>query len=290
MSLPERTDPVGSIQMYGAASAPAGWLLCNGAAVSRTTYSRLFAIVGTTFGAGDGSTTFNVPDMRQRFPIGVAASGTGSTLGGTGGTIDHTHSVPAHYHGMGTGADLNITSGGAHTHSIDHDHGSVTSGNQSADHTHSIDHDHGSVSSSSNGAHTHLLAVNTLVTAGAPSLDAGGNPTICSDYDGSGDFSYDIKGSSAGPDVGVSSSNGSHTHSVDLPNFTGTSGGVSVNHTHSVDLPNFTGTSGSTAHTHASGTFAGSIGLVTGGVNGNAAMTSGTGNPPFLAVNFIIKT
>jgi len=83
--------PTGGILPYGAATAPTGFLLCNGAAVSRATYAALFAIIGTTFGAGDGSTTFNVPDLRQRFPLGLAASGTGNTLGGTGGTIDHTH-------------------------------------------------------------------------------------------------------------------------------------------------------------------------------------------------------
>lgn len=85
--------PTGSIEMFGGASAPTGWLLCQGQAVSRTTFEALFAVIGTTFGVGDGSTTFNVPDMRQRFPIGKAASGTGSTLGGTGGAIDHVHDL-----------------------------------------------------------------------------------------------------------------------------------------------------------------------------------------------------
>lgn len=67
--------------------------MCDGAAVSRTTEAALFAVIGTAYGAGDGSTTFNVPDLRQRFPLGKAAAGTGSTLGGTGGAIDHVHSV-----------------------------------------------------------------------------------------------------------------------------------------------------------------------------------------------------
>lgn len=82
---------VGSLVPYGGTTAPLGWLLCNGAAVSRTTYADLFATIGTAYGVGDGSTTFNVPDVRQRFPLGKAASGTGSTLGGTGGAIDHAH-------------------------------------------------------------------------------------------------------------------------------------------------------------------------------------------------------
>lgn len=74
--------------MFGGAAAPSGYLLCDGTAVSRTTYSDLFNIVGTAFGPGNGTTTFNVPDLRQRFPLGKSASGVGSTLGGTGGTDD----------------------------------------------------------------------------------------------------------------------------------------------------------------------------------------------------------
>ena len=62
--------PAGTIVAYGAASAPTGWLLCNDAAVSRTTYARLFAVIGTSFGTGDGSGNFNVPDLRDRVPLG----------------------------------------------------------------------------------------------------------------------------------------------------------------------------------------------------------------------------
>jgi microcystin-dependent protein len=87
------TVPTGQITAFGGTAAPTGWLLCDGSAVSRTTFAALFAVLGTAFGSGDGSTTFNVPDLRQRFPLGKATSGTGSTLGGTGGTIDHTHAL-----------------------------------------------------------------------------------------------------------------------------------------------------------------------------------------------------
>ena len=59
--------PVGSIISFGGTIAPTGWLLCDGAAVSRTTYSDLFAVIGTNFGYGDNSTTFNIPDLRGRF-------------------------------------------------------------------------------------------------------------------------------------------------------------------------------------------------------------------------------
>jgi microcystin-dependent protein len=60
-------QPAGMISSFCASSAPTGWLQCNGAAVSRTTYSDLFAAIGTVYGTGDGSTTFNVPEMRGEF-------------------------------------------------------------------------------------------------------------------------------------------------------------------------------------------------------------------------------
>ena len=66
------------IAPFAGASAPTGWLLCDGSAVSRTTYSALFAVTSTTYGVGDGSTTFNLPDLLGRTPMG-AGSGTGLT-------------------------------------------------------------------------------------------------------------------------------------------------------------------------------------------------------------------
>lgn len=95
--------PPGRIDMYGGATPPSGYLLCNGAAVSRTTYAALFAKISTTWGVGDGSTTFNVPDFRGRAPIG-AGQGTGLTnraLGATLGEEAHaltTAEMPAHTH------------------------------------------------------------------------------------------------------------------------------------------------------------------------------------------------
>jgi len=90
--------PTGAVLPYGGTAAPTGFLLCDGSAVSRATYADLFAILSTTFGAGDGVTTFNLPDMRGKFPLGKAAAGTGSALGSTGGTIDHVHTGPSHTH------------------------------------------------------------------------------------------------------------------------------------------------------------------------------------------------
>jgi len=62
--------PTGVIQIWTTDTAPDGWLLCYGQAVSRSTYAGLYNVIGETYGAGDSSTTFNVPDMRGRFPLG----------------------------------------------------------------------------------------------------------------------------------------------------------------------------------------------------------------------------
>jgi microcystin-dependent protein len=111
-----RTTP-GEIVFQSAASplTPSGWGLCAGQAVSRTTYADLFAAIGTTYGAGDGSTTFNLPDLRGRVPVGLDNMGgtdagrltASNTLGGSGGAETHT---------------LSSAEIPAHTHPIDHDH------------------------------------------------------------------------------------------------------------------------------------------------------------------------
>lgn len=62
--------PAGAVMNFAMSTPPSGWIKANGAAVSRTTYAALFAAIGTTFGAGDGSTTFNVPDLRGEFQRG----------------------------------------------------------------------------------------------------------------------------------------------------------------------------------------------------------------------------
>jgi len=72
-------SPVGSMQMFAGASTPDGFLLCNGSAINRTTYADLFAIIGENYGVGDGSTTFNLPDMRETYGVGVGTRGASVT-------------------------------------------------------------------------------------------------------------------------------------------------------------------------------------------------------------------
>jgi microcystin-dependent protein len=86
LNLPAGSVPTGTVAFYAANSAPSGWLIENGAAVSRTTYAALFAVIGTTYGAGDGSTTFNLPNMLGQFVRGFDSSGSvdpGRTFGST---------------------------------------------------------------------------------------------------------------------------------------------------------------------------------------------------------------
>ena len=107
--------PAGVVLPFAGSAAPTGWLLCFGQAISRTTYAALFAAIGTAYGAGDGSTTFNLPDLRGRVPGGLdtmggtaanrltAAGGgvNGAALGAAGGGETHTLTtaqMPAHTH------------------------------------------------------------------------------------------------------------------------------------------------------------------------------------------------
>ena len=102
----------GEMRMWGTVTPPTGWLICDGSAINRTTYAALFAVIGTTYGTGDGSTTFNIPDFRGRAPIGA---GTGSATGATAHTLGATPTSGA------SGEEKHTISSGelpAHTHTI----------------------------------------------------------------------------------------------------------------------------------------------------------------------------
>ncbi len=90
----------GDIDVFAGSSIPDGYLLCDGSAVSRTTYADLFAVIGTTWGVGDGSTTFNLPDGQGKVLVGIGGSGV-TSVGDTGGEQTHTLSeteMPNHRH------------------------------------------------------------------------------------------------------------------------------------------------------------------------------------------------
>lgn len=186
--------PAGTIAAWAGASAPTGWLLCDGTEYPQAVYVGLYDVCSTTYNTG-GETAgyFRVPDLRQRFVLGKAAAGTGSTLGGTFGAIDHTHTVPNtstqgdHTHGVGTyatgnesshthGVSGNTGNAGAHTHSttvaamgVLYDGGSVNdpaapgsySSDDPGDHAHSI-----SLTSAAGSAHNHSLSGNSEAAGG----------------------------------------------------------------------------------------------------------------------------
>ena len=104
--------PTATIVPWSDSSVPSGFLECNGAAVSRTTYSALFAIIGTTYGAGDGSSTFNVPDLQDNVPVGKSNN---KALASTGGanTVTSTGNVG----GSTANATLSEAQLASHSHS-----------------------------------------------------------------------------------------------------------------------------------------------------------------------------
>ena len=102
-SVVNTNTPIGLISMYAGSTAPTGWLICDGSAVSRTTYANLFNVIGITYGSGDGSTTFNLPNLKGRIPVGLDSNDTAfDILGEKGGEKTHTlttQEMPSHSHG-----------------------------------------------------------------------------------------------------------------------------------------------------------------------------------------------
>ncbi|MGE1083114.1 phage tail protein [Pseudomonas shirazensis] len=147
--------PPGQVAHFATTSPPAGWLKRNGAAYSRTSYAALFAVIGTKFGAGDGSTTFNVPDDRElvdrAWTDGLNAADAGRELFSTqAGQIEsHTHSGSA-------------LSAGSHSHAIENKReyvDSVTTNNINAVYGDEIREGTGTTSTSTSGAHSHALSI-----------------------------------------------------------------------------------------------------------------------------------
>lgn len=114
------TFPSGFLGEFAGTVAPAGWLVCDGSAVSRTTYADLFAAINTSWGAGDGSTTFNLPNLTRRVTVGAGGAGSaalGNTVGSLGGAEMHTLTaaeLPAHTHTVpGLLRSASVTANGA---------------------------------------------------------------------------------------------------------------------------------------------------------------------------------
>ena len=158
----------GVVQLYAGSSAPTGWLICNGQDVSRTAYAALFAVIGTTYGAGDGSTTFNIPNLVNKTVRGS------NSLGKTGGadTVTlTTANMPAHTHG---GGSLSAASAGEHTHTVYTNY--YATGSQSYIKASGGVAVSGGMNTSSAGAHTHTVSGSTS------SVGSGSAVTITNPY------------------------------------------------------------------------------------------------------------
>jgi microcystin-dependent protein len=137
--------PSGVTLDFAGGSAPTGFLLCDGSAVSRSTYSRLFGVIATIWGGGNGSTTFNLPDFRRRVAVGSGGSGSGvlgANVGNVGGEENHTLSnaeMPLHNHGGETGPTVTAVQEGSHGYSSPNVTGILET--QGREHLHSINWD-----------------------------------------------------------------------------------------------------------------------------------------------------
>ena len=259
---PTIDTPAGAIQMFGGLAAPFGYLLCDGSAVDRTAYAGLFTAISTTYGAGNGTTTFNLPNLKGRVVVGVDAAQTEFNVVGevggakthqhiaaNSGNTDHVHTAPA--------PTVNTNGGGDHGHNIDgHSH--------YADHSHSVNP--GSTSTSSD-SHSHSTNATGVTAIQATVGNAGGAPGRNHTH-------------------GVSSD--SHSHTVNIATFTSANAngeGINVRAT-------ALGTNGNPGnHTH--GNTVGSITTNTGsGSHAHTIPASDTLSnlPPYIALNYIIKT
>lgn len=213
--------PIGTIIMWPSSLvSPSNtvWIEADGTAVSRVAYKSLFDVVSTTYGVGDGSTTFNLPDFRGHFLSGLPASGRsmGTRYGAASNNVSLTvANVPSHNHALSTG--VTVSSHDGHTHAIDHDHSSTNSGPTNDTHTHPF---------------TATTDPQTVVTYQGLAFNHGsawGYMTTTDLLSNTPNTAFNL----------------SHTHTV-----SGTTGAGGAGHSHSIDLPAFTGTS-STAGGHA---------------------------------------
>ena len=246
--------PTGSVITWvgSPSSRPTGWLMCTGAAVSRSTYADLFAIISTYFGVGDGTTTFNLPDFRGLSLVGAVSANLGVAVGNTAGgkvwtygsadpftALTHSSDNAAHTHTF-----TDDTQGG-HTHTTNH---STTATNQNE--TDAGGHSHTYTATTSNTGHSHTVG-NTGAASGTVSLITSSSNTTA----GAASHVHGVANVSGGNSHTHSvtesvSSSGDHAHgfgSPTVPSYTGTSGAVS-GHTHGGTMA----ADGTAAHIHDS--------------------------------------
>lgn len=241
--------PPGAVMHFARTTAPSGWLKCNGAAISRTTYDALFAAIGTTFGAGDGFTTFNLPDLRGEFirgwddgrgvdggrAMGSRQAGAIQSHSHTGSSADagnHTHTGSATSDGAHTHS-ATTASAGSHTHtaSTDGDGSHSHSGNTSTvgDHAHQMPQGHSGAGQGSltSGSYNSTFRWTSGDDYASTTLSSYSTPT-----QGAGSHSHSFTTSSIGNHTHTVSvvSNGAHAHGVTV--------GSGGDHTHTLSINN----------------------------------------------------
>lgn len=263
--------PSGIVSPFAGATAPTGWLMCNGSAVSRTTYADLFTTIGTTFGSGDGSTTFNLPNLNGRVPVGFNVTQADfDFVGKSGGSTTHTlttNEMPSHTHIQNSHSHTGSSnSAGFHNHSASTEsagsHSHTASTNTAGGHTHG--------GTNSGGSHTHSYNVGTTAATVTSVSGSGVSSVGLAQRQTSSITSAQTTGS-AGSHTHTIDSAGSHSHTVTIDD------GGSHSHTVTVD------SNGDHSHTITVGS--------TTAVNQNAGGGLAHNNlQPYIVLNYIIKT
>lgn len=283
------TMPPGSILLYAGNSVPSGFLACNGAAVSRTTYANLFSAIGTLYGVGNGSTTFNLPNCTGKLPIGVDVGvGAIDTLGKSLGSLNHTHTTPNHQHTIASHDHTmaHTHTGGSHSHVLN-DHQHIIPA-----HYHALDGSGADCSITGGGRHNHYISVRS---GSGDTVITSNNKQYARVPDSVGiAFAHDLTDFDKATSTQEPGPSHTHAHST----MTGTVGNASSGNDGDSSSTLSFGVNGGPGSTQSGGavTTSGSSASNTGGSGtltsntGEGGGTSGTGNPPMLVFNYIIKT
>ena len=176
---------VGTILPWSNSTLPSGYLHCDGSAVSRSTYSALFAIISTDYGAGDGSSTFNLPDLQDRVPIGHSGSKAVASTGGaatvsSSGSITVAELTPAGNVGGSTGnTTISTSTMPSHSHTVDWARNFAGSNRQGirVDVNNNLANAYSTDNTGSGGAHSHNMSANFSGTAVTPTANFSGSAT-----------------------------------------------------------------------------------------------------------------
>lgn len=288
---PNIINPVGSVTMFAGSTAPTGWLKCDGATLLRAEYPDLFAAIGEAYG-GNGSTTFALPNLENRVPVGVSTSKSLGDTGGNESTLLSIANMPSHNHGGTTGQagahghTATVASGGDHNHTATtasaggHSHSATVSGNGAHRHT---------ATTSSAGSHRHDVgSADFYFLTGKTGSGGGAARRTINRTDGDHSAWTGVNSSDLGSSAQDNAA-GAHTHTI-TTDTTGTHTGA---HTHTAT----TATAG--AHTHTAT-------VANGGAHTHSATVSSVADhahtiatqgesqalslmQPFIVLNFIIK-